>query len=127
VLTVADDIMMMPVLAFPCPTPPLKSRHKECFQVFETDCREIPQKMKFFSKRENTLSCGGGGCYQWRHWQCRADRATSTGGTRLRGMCPYRMFSYYIASRIHRGWGVAKFEPERTRDESARVSALAAA
>jgi len=69
---VADGIMMMPVLAFRAQLPPLKTRHKEFFQVFETDCRGIPQRMKFFSKRENTLSCGGG-CYQWLHWQRQAD------------------------------------------------------
>jgi hypothetical protein len=88
VLNVADGIMMMPVLAFRAQLPPLKTRHKEFFQVFETDCRGIPQRMKYFSKRENTLSCGGG-CYQWWHWQRRADRAASTGGTRLRCMCPF--------------------------------------
>jgi len=55
VLNVADGIMMMPVLAFRAQLPPLKTRHKECLKVFETDCREIPQRMKFFSQNVEKL------------------------------------------------------------------------
>jgi hypothetical protein len=44
--------------ATPAALPTLKTLDKECFQVFETDCRKIPQRMKFFSKREKTLLGG---------------------------------------------------------------------
>jgi hypothetical protein len=50
--------------------PTVKTRHKECFQVFETDIfftdgREIPQRTKFFSKHENTFVRLAAALHQW--------------------------------------------------------------